>query len=108
MPRYGNGLNKKIFEAVLKGEVPIQFTRDDVRALIKKRDWNVPEKTISITLSNGAALDHSSNYKIIFSPYLQSPNYIALQNKIILTPIVNSLKPSLLALKFHYEYVFRN
>ncbi len=66
MPKYGNGLNKEIFEAVIKGEIPNQFTREDIREFINFKSWDVAENTISVSLSNGAALEHSPSYKKYF------------------------------------------
>lgn len=68
MLKYGRGLNREIVAAVNSGLVSEPFSVSDVRRLIEQKNWNPgpTENYITVTLANGASINHSHTYKKYF------------------------------------------
>jgi len=68
MPKYGKGLGKEIYNAVLKGDISEPFTVNDCRKYTRTRGWDIPETYLRVLLANSEKnRTHSSTYKSYFS-----------------------------------------
>lgn len=74
MPKYGRGLGREIVGAVNMGLLNEPFTVASVRAFAMRKNWDVPENYLIVSLSNAAAENHSRNYKKYFDS-IGSGNY---------------------------------
>lgn len=60
--RYGRGLGRELIAAVNAGEIAEPFGTDELRRLIAKRGWDVPETTVNVFLNNSSN-DYATNGK---------------------------------------------
>ena len=66
MPKYGNGLNREIMEAVRQGELPNKLNYDRILGFARGKGWDVTDSYLRVALTNGSAENHSRNYKKYF------------------------------------------
>lgn len=66
LAKYGRGLNKEIYLAVKSGEINEPFGIEEVKELVNRKGWNVPDSYINVCLANGSSKNHSLTYKKYF------------------------------------------
>lgn len=67
MRKYGKGLGKEIYLAVLNGDISEPFTVEDCRKYTMIRGWTIPENYLRVFLANSEKNRyHSSTYKSYF------------------------------------------
>lgn len=66
MAKYGKGLNREIYEAVISGTIPRKFKVEHIKLFAQSKNWNIPDNYLSVCLSNGASNSHSPNFKKYF------------------------------------------
>ena len=67
MAKYGRGLGREIYEAIIRGDIQQPFNVDDCRQYSLTRGWNVPESYLSVVLANSEVnREHSETYKNYF------------------------------------------
>ncbi len=67
MSKYGRGLGKELFLAVIEGRMSQPFSVEDCRKYAKSRGWDVPENYLRVALANSEVKrGHSPTYKDYF------------------------------------------